>query len=92
MARIAKPEKHIPFGPDLAVEVLSPNDRADEVEEKAQIWLKAGSLLVWVVDLEARTVVIYRRRGKPVTLTADQEIDGGKVIPGFRCRVADFFA
>lgn len=92
LARITQPEKYIPFAPDLAVEVLLPNDRDDEVEEKVRLWLRAGSLLVWVVDPEIRTVVIYRRRAKPVTLTADQEIDGGKVIPGFRCRVADFFA
>ena len=56
LAAITKPEKHIPFAPDLAVEVLSPNDEDDEVEEKAQMWLRAGSLLVWNVDPENRTV------------------------------------
>ena len=49
LTRITKPEKYIPFAPDLAVEVLSPNDRDDEVEEKVRLWLKAGCLLVWVV-------------------------------------------
>jgi Uma2 family endonuclease len=76
----------------LAVEVLSPNDRDDEVEEKVQLWLAAGSQLVWVVDPEARIVVVYRPGAEPITLREDQEIDGGDVIPGFRCRVADFFA
>ncbi len=84
--------KHIPFAPDLAVEVRSPNDRDDAVEEKIQMWLRAGSLLVWSVDPESRTVVVYRPDAEPVTSTEDQEIDGGDVIPGFRCRVADFFA
>ena len=92
LAAITKPEKHIPFAPDLAVEVLSPNDRDDEVEEKIQTWLKAGSLLVWLVDPESRTVVVYRPGAEPVTLREDQQIDGGDVIPGFHCRVADFFA
>jgi Uma2 family endonuclease len=92
LATITKPEKHLPFAPDLAVEVVSPSDEDDEVEEKAQMWLKAGSLLVWTVDPENRTVKVYRPGTEPVTLAADQEIDGGDVIPGFRCRVADFFA
>src|SRR5262245_32374613 len=36
LAAIARPEKHVPFAPDLAVEVLSPSDREDEVEEKVR--------------------------------------------------------
>ena len=79
-----------PSPPTCAVEVLSPNDRDDEVEEKVQLWLAAGSQVVWVVDPEARTVVVHRLGAEPVTLREDQEIDGGEVIPGFRCRVADF--
>jgi Uma2 family endonuclease len=92
LARITNLKKHIPFGPDLAVEVLSPNDRDHEVEEKVQVWLAAGCLLVWTVDPVIRIVVVYRRGAEPITLGEDQEIDGGEVIPGFRCRVADFFA
>ncbi len=92
LATTTKPETHLPFAPDLAVEAISPSDRDDEVEEKAQMWLKAGSLLVWTVDPESRTVTVYRPGAEPVTLTADQEIDGGDVISGFHCRVADFFA
>jgi Uma2 family endonuclease len=91
LAMIANPLKHIPFGPDLAVEVRSPNDRDAEVEEKIGMWLAAGSQLVWDVDPEDRTVRVYRKGAEPVTLREDQEIDGGDVIPGFRRRVADFF-
>lgn len=89
---ITRPEKHIPFAPDLAVEVRSPNDRDDEIEEKVQLWLAAGSQLVWTVDPEARIVVVHRRGAEPITLRDDQEIDAGDVIPGFRCRVSEFFA
>jgi Uma2 family endonuclease len=91
LALITNEEKHIPFAPDLTVEVRSPNDRDDEVEEKVRMWLAAGSLLVWIVDPESRTVVVHRRGAEPVTLDEDDEIDAGDVIPGFRCRVADFF-
>jgi Uma2 family endonuclease len=92
LATITRPEKHIPFAPDLAVEVKSPNDRDVEVEEKVQMWIKAGTLLVWSVDSENRTITIYRRGAEPVELGQGQEIDCGDVIPGFHCRVADFFA
>lgn len=91
LSTITKPEKHIPFAPDLAIEVRSPNDRDVEVEEKIGIWLAAGSQLVWDVDPKSRTVVVHRPGAEPVTLHDDQEIDGSDVIPGFRCRVADFF-
>jgi Uma2 family endonuclease len=89
---IVNEEKHIPFAPDLAVEVRSPSDRDVEVEEKVRIWVAAGSQLVWVVDPEDRTVVVHRSAAEPITLRENQEIDGGDVLPGFRCRVADFFA
>ncbi len=92
LAQITNRKKHIPFAPDLAVEVRSPNDRDHEVEEKIQLWLAAGSLLVWDVDPETRTVVVHRPGAEPVMLGEDQEIGGGDVIPGFRCRVAEFFA
>ena len=92
LAAITNPKKNIPFGPDLVVEVLSPNDRAHEVVEKVQMWLNAGSLLVWVVDPGSRTVTVYRPGVEPVTLGEYHQIDGGDVLPGFRCLVADFFA
>lgn len=92
LATITKPEKHLPFAPDLAVEVVSHSGEEDEVVEKAQMWLRVGSLLVWTVDPENRTVTVYRPGAKPVTLAADQEINGGDVIPWFGWRVADFFA
>ena len=56
------------------------------------MWLRAGTLLVWIVDPESRTVTIHRPGAEPVTLGEDQTILGGEVIPGFECRVSDFFS
>lgn len=89
---IVNPGRLIPFAPDLAVEVLSPNDRRGEVEEKVAMCLAAGSQVVWTVDRGLRSVTVYRPGVAPVVLRPDDEIDGGDVIPGFVCRVADFFA
>ena len=46
--------------PDLAVEVVSPNDTSEEVEDKVLDWLEAGTKLVWVVSPKHRRVTVYR--------------------------------
>jgi Uma2 family endonuclease len=85
------PEKWGDTVPKLAVEVISPNDRADYINCKITDYLKSGVDLVWVVDPEARTVTIYSRHEGPVQLTEKDTITGGDVLPGFRCKVAEFF-
>jgi Uma2 family endonuclease len=92
LAEITDPDKHVPFAPDLAVEVLSPNDRPDDVEEKVQEWLAAGSLAVWTVDPRKKTVTVHRPGADPITFTEDQDLDGGEILAGFVCRIALFFA
>jgi len=78
--------------PDIAVEVVSPNDRASEVTAKAQDWLQAGCPLVWVVDPETRTVSVYRSRKEIAILTAADTLTGGDVLPEFSVLVAEIFA
>jgi Uma2 family endonuclease len=80
--------------PDLAVEVVSPNDRHGEVVEKALSWLEAGCRMVLVVEPERRTVTVYRSRQEIRILTADANdaIDGADVVPGWRLPLADLFA
>ncbi len=77
--------------PDLAVEVLSPGDRPKEVAAKARIWLDAGAAMVWVVNPARRTVTVYRTSTDVKTLTEKDDLDGGEVLPGFRCRVSEIF-
>jgi Uma2 family endonuclease len=88
-------ELHPKYGevpPRLAVEVLSPNDRADRVMRKVTDYLQHGVALVWVVDPEARTVTVYRPDNGPRFLEEGEALTGEDVLPEFRCRVADFFA
>lgn len=83
------PDQFIPIGPDLAIEVLSPGDREDETRERVGDFFAHGTRALWVVDPRARCVVVWRAAGATVTLGAADELDGGDVVPGFRCRVAD---
>jgi Uma2 family endonuclease len=77
------------MAPDLAVEVLSPDDRPGEVLEKVADWLKAGCRLVWVVDPERRLARIYRADGSETHITHEGSLDGEDVLPGFRQPLAE---
>lgn len=77
--------------PDLAVEVVSPNDLAVEVDEKLREYLKAGVPLVWVVYPEIRTVRVHRLDFSSAYLTENDVLSGEGVLPGFACRVGALF-
>ena len=77
--------------PVLAVEVLSPDDRFKRVLAKIDDYLNNGVQLVWLVDPEGQAVRVYRSGHLTVTLSVAQEIDGGDVLPGFRCPLREFF-
>jgi Uma2 family endonuclease len=77
--------------PTLAVEVLSPNDRWGAVTRRVTQFLQRGVALVWLVDPDGRTVTVYRGTHLPQVLEGDDELVCEDVLPGFRCRVADFF-
>jgi Uma2 family endonuclease len=84
-------EGHCTIPPDLAVEVVSPNDLASELNLKIEEYLRAGVGLVWVVDPEIRTVDIYRSNGTVDRLRENDRLCGEDVVPGFECQVAAFF-
>jgi Uma2 family endonuclease len=79
------------LAPDLVAEVVSPWDRAFEVQEKVQQWLSAGVRLVWVLYPSTRTVMVYRSMGDVDGLTDNDELSGEELLPGFRCPVRDLF-
>jgi Uma2 family endonuclease len=75
--------------PDLAVEVLSPNDTAYELDEKLEDYRKVGVSLVWVINPNSRTVRVHRKDGSASDLHEADEISGEDVIPGFCCPVRE---
>jgi len=85
------PQGYFNGSPDLAVEVLSPNDRASEVQGKIRDWLEAGCRAVWIVDPETKSVTIYKSTHDIVVLsTADTLIDA-QILPGFTMAVSEIF-
>ena len=94
-ARLAKEgitEKFAEYPPDLAVEVISPEDKASDVLRKVEEYLSAGVPLVWTVDPIIQRVAAYRSLQDVRILTPDQELDGGEILPGFHIKVAEIFA
>ena len=77
--------------PVVAVEVLSPDDRVNRVALKVDEYLAFGVKQVWVVDPEARDIAIHRVGVSMRFLSHDDELSGGDDLPGFSCRVSDFF-
>jgi Uma2 family endonuclease len=85
------PEGFVEVPPDLAIEVVSPNDPHARLHEKVLCYLDHGVKLVWVADPEAKTVTVYRSRQDVQILGAEDTISGEVVLPGFSCGVAEFF-
>lgn len=86
-----KDEGHSTLAPDLAAEAISPNDLAQEVEEKIEDWLSAGVKIVWVISPEQQTVRVVRRDGGYALLRTEDTLTAEGVIPGFSCPVAELF-
>ena len=85
------PEGHCRIAPDLAAEVISPNDLFEEVSIKVNEYLAVGVRLVWVIDPKVERVFVYRFDGSAAILTNQDQLSGESVIPGFNCAVADLF-
>lgn len=85
------PDGHIDVVPDLAVEVVSPNDTAYEIETKVGEYLAAGFPLVWVVYPQSRTLHVYRADGSVERLREEETLTAPEWLPELRCAVADLF-
>jgi Uma2 family endonuclease len=77
--------------PVLVVEVRSPTDRPNTLIAKIRDYLRNGVKVVWLVDYEDRTVSVFRVNVTPDVFAESQELTGGDELPGFSCRVSEFF-
>lgn len=87
-------EDRIPNGwvtipPDLAVEVVTPDDMAEQLEAKVADYRRVHVPLIWVIYPDQRKVRVFRHNGPITDLHEDDELSGEDVIPGFCCRLRD---
>lgn len=85
------PEGHTRIAPDLAAEVISPNDLVTELDQKLRDYMAGGVKLVWVINPDLRTARVHRAGRPTPELQEADELDGEDVLPGFRCRLGDLF-
>jgi Uma2 family endonuclease len=77
--------------PDLAVEVVSPNDLVEELTTKIDEFFRARVRLLWVVHCNLRQVYVYRSSTSIEVLTDADELKGDDVLPGFQVAIASLF-
>ena len=85
------PDGYILLAPDLALEVVSPNDEAYEVEDKIEEYLEAGVQLIWVAYPRTKRVMVFRADGSVARLKETDQLSGELLLPGFSCLGAELF-
>jgi len=91
MPESGEPEGIWPMAPDLAIEVISPNDLWEKVQSKVQEYFTAGVRQVWLVSWQQRTVSLYDSPTHVTILTDEDTLTSEVLLPGFSCRVREIF-
>ena len=77
--------------PELVVEIVSPSDSARDISDKVRMWLDLGVSMALVVHPAERAVMVHGLGVPAVTLTGDDVLDGGDVLPGFSLPLSEIF-
>jgi Uma2 family endonuclease len=92
--KIPPPEQQAgfwPVAPDLVIEIISPSETSQMVQEKVQDYLAAGTRLIWLVYPNTKTVLEYRSLTQIRHLMLDDKLEGGEVLPGFSYPLSQLF-
>ena len=76
--------------PDLAVEIISPSNKAEDIEKKIEQLLDAGTTMIWIVYPDLQRIAVHTNEGT-FKLKEHEILTGGDILPGFELRVADIF-
>ena len=85
------PDGEFTIAPDLAIEVLSPNDLCEDLEDKLRDYREAGVKLVWVLSPRCKTVRVIRADRTEMTLLESETLSGENIVPGFSVAIAELF-
>jgi Uma2 family endonuclease len=84
-------EDYFSGAPDLAVEVVSPSDTAEDLNRRVHLFLKEGSRAVWVIYPDNQSVVVYRPDGTGHTLGIGDTLTLPSLLPDWQFPVAQLF-
>lgn len=79
------------IAPDLAVEIISPTDDYEDVQEKITEYFAFGTRQVWIVSPESKTVSTYFSRTSVQILTEKDELIGEDFLSGFKIILSEIF-
>jgi Uma2 family endonuclease len=85
-------DEFVPFAPDIAIEVRSPDSTTSQLETKARHYLANSGQRVWILRPQDRMVRVHRPGAPLQTLHADDLLTAEEVLPGFAVRVGDLFS
>ena len=86
-----EPEGIWKIAPDLAVEVISPNDFYEKVKHKLRDYFAAGVREVWLVSPENKEIVVHQSPTQSFTLNENDDLTSETLLPGFHCKISDLF-
>ncbi len=78
--------------PILAVEILSPSDTQEEIDEKIELYLACGVQVVWIVNPRLETITVFRADAAPSLYSGSQVLDSDPHLPQFRLMLSDIFS
>lgn len=84
-------EKFFSVATDLAIEVISPENTFDEIQDKIEAYLSAGTKLVWIVYPKKKMVQVYRNNNVVNILRETDELSGEDVLPNFKVKLSEIF-
>jgi len=86
------PDGFLEGAPDLAVEILSPSNTVEEIDQKIIEYFDNGSRLVWLISPKQKYILVYRNAQEPDRLLkSNDSLDGEEIVPGFNLPVVELF-
>ncbi len=79
------------IAPDLAIEIISPTDDYEDVQEKITEYFTFGVRQVWIVSPESKTLSVYFSRTSVKILTENDELVCEEILPGFKMNLSEIF-
>jgi Uma2 family endonuclease len=86
-----KTNRFFPGGPELAVEILSPNNTRAEIDDRLKDFFASGTQLAWIIDPEQECAEICHAPTQRKLIASGADLDGEQLLPGFRYPLADLF-
>lgn len=86
------PKGYFQGAPDLAVEILSPNNTVEEIHDKIVEYFENGTRLIWVIHPDEKFVLVYHAPEPDGFLRTGDSLDGETVVPGFSLELTELFS